>query len=361
MTRVTRIALAVAAAVALAAPRVAAQRAPQPAGPVQPAAPDAPPRTDEKAGTKLERSGAELTPVSEADIREAGLDFRQGNDLLNNGLFPQAVEAYTRALGHWDHPAIHYNLALALINLDRPLEVYDHLQRAIALGPDPLETDKYDHAKEYLKLIEGQLASLEVSCDKPGARVSVDGKPVFVAPGKYAARIRAGKHTLVAEKQGYNARITAPFIGPGEAFRVELKLYTAEELTRYHRRWEQAWIPYAVIGAGALAGAVGGGLELSARASYRDYDAAVTRCSADAPCTTTPGLRALRDRGDTRRAAGLVLYGVAGAAITTGAALAWLNRSEPYQIGLEELTGERVTLAPLVAPGVVGAVARGQF
>jgi hypothetical protein len=323
-------------------------------------------KTDEKASTKLEKDSAGRT-LSATDEQQATIDFRAGNEQLNNGLFPQAVDRYTQALAHWDHPAIHYNLALALINLERPLEVYDHLIKAIAYGPEPLDKDKFDHAKEYLKLVEGQLADIEVSCDKPGARVSVNGKEVFVAPGKYAAKVRVGKHTFFAEKQGYNARVIAPFIGPGEKFRIELKLYTAEELTRYRRRWDRTWIPYAVIGAGAVFGAVGGGLELSASSTFRDYDATVAKCNADnvtpnGGCSVTaPGLQSMRDSGNAKRTTGLVMYGVAGGAVALGAVLLYLNRREAYQVRPEDLSEDQVSITPMVAPGMAGALVQGHF
>src|SRR5258706_5080503 len=49
--------------------------------------------------------------------------FREGNALLKESLFVQAAEKYREALRHWNHPGIHYNLALALLNLDQPVEV----------------------------------------------------------------------------------------------------------------------------------------------------------------------------------------------------------------------------------------------
>src|SRR5262249_21121805 len=148
----------------------------------------------------------------------------------------------------------------------------------IAYGEEPLEKDKYDHAKDYLRLVKGQIAEIEVTCDKYGARVSLDGKEVFVAPGRYAAKVKVGQHSFVAEKEGYNARITAPFIGPGDHFRIDLKLYTAEELTRYRRKWDSAWFPYVVMGAGALVGIGGGLLQMSAQSDYDAHNAAVAAC-----------------------------------------------------------------------------------
>src|SRR6476659_855341 len=53
--------------------------------------------------------------------------FREGNGALKESLFPKAAALYRDALQVWDHPAVHYNLALALVNLDQPLEVHEHL------------------------------------------------------------------------------------------------------------------------------------------------------------------------------------------------------------------------------------------
>ena len=39
----------------------------------------------------------------------------------------------------WDHPGIHYNLALALLNMDQPVEVYQNLENAIKYGAEPLD------------------------------------------------------------------------------------------------------------------------------------------------------------------------------------------------------------------------------
>jgi tetratricopeptide (TPR) repeat protein len=331
--------------------------------------PNAPNRTDEKAGVNesLEKTSTNpwVAGVSPAEQRAALAAFRDGNSQLNDGLFVAAVDKYREALKHWNHPAIHYNLSLALLNLDKPIEVFDELNKALQYGPAPLEKDKYDHAKEYLLLVEKQLADVEVSCDKIGAKVAIDGKEVFVAPGKFSEKVLVGKHTFYADKQGYNARITAPYIGPGEKFRIELKLYTAEELTRYHRKWNNTWFPYVILGAGAVVGLAAGGLELSAQSSYDQYNTKVAACNTSAAgCpANTPGVKSLRDSGDTKRLIGYIGYGAAGAAVATGVALIWINRRQPYQISAEELnaTPGALSVAPMVSPDTMGAMVQGHF
>jgi hypothetical protein len=354
---------------------VYAQPAPTPAP-----APDQPPtpqKTDEKAGSNesLQNGGDErpwAKGVSPADQKQALALFHDGNVNLNDGLFPEAVKKYREALKHWKHPAIHYNLALALLNLDQPIEVEENLEKAISFGPDPLEKEKFEHAKEYLLLIQKEIANIEVSCDKKGAKVSVDGKEAFTVGKpdpvtgqlvtKYAAKVKVGKHQFVAEKEGYQARIKAPYIGPGEHFRIELKLYTAEDLTRYHRKFNRTWIPYAVVGAGAVIAGVGALLQYSAKNSYSDFDSRVAACSVmNSGCTVSSDLTSIKNSGDSKKTASYIAYGVAGGALVTGLVLAVINRRQAYQVKPEELSGESLTFAPIVAPGMAGAAAIGHF
>ncbi|HEU0036576.1 MAG TPA: hypothetical protein VFQ53_38450 [Kofleriaceae bacterium] len=365
MIKATVIALGlVSSTVALAQP---AKPTPAPAP-----APGKTPATGEKADTsETLQSGGSDRPWADGvpqDRQQAAYKlFQEGNAQLNDGLFKAAVDKYREALKSWDHPAIHYNMALALMNLDQPIEVHDSLTAAIKYGAAPLEKDKYEHAKEYLLLIEKQLAEVEVSCDKVGAKVSVDGKEVFTVeagkPNRYRAMVRIGKHTFVAEKTGYNAQIDAPFIEPGQKFRIELKLYTAEELTRYKRRWSATWMPYAVIGAGAVVGLAAGALELSAQSSFDEYDAAVTKCSMEGACEASGSITSLRDSGDTKRTLGYIGYGLAGATVATGVLLIYLNRETSYQITADEYRRDSraVSVAPIVTPGMAGAVIHGKF
>jgi len=366
---------------ALCSQLASAQPAPTPPTPAPTPAPDpnTPDAKNQKvdAGETLEQGG-DTRPwaagVPRDKQRLALKLFQDGNAQLNEGLFPNAVKLYRDALVHWNHPAIHYNLALALLNLDNPIEVYDSLQKAISFGPAPLEKEKYDHAQKYLHLVEQQIAFLEVTCKKPGAKVSVDGKEVFtVGPngegGFYKGRVKIGKHAFIAEKPGYNAEAEVPFIGPGETFRIELKLYTAEELTRYRRRWQKTWMPYAVIGGGVAFALIGGAFALSAGSSYEEFDSEVLRCndaSMGLGCTDASVME-IRDSGDTKKTLGYIGYGIAGAAIITGAVMAYLNRSETYQITADEYKRQQregtpaVSFTPIVAPDSVGAMLHGRF
>jgi hypothetical protein len=346
--------------------------APAPAAPAPgrtPAKPRDKPGTDEKAGMNESLHGEATEPwkqgVTQTEQAAALVLFREANVALNDGLFVNAAAKYREALQHWNHPAIHYNLSLALLNLDQPIAVYEELNKALLYGAAPLEQEKYNNAKDYLLLVEKQLADIEVSCDKVGAKVSVDGKEVFTAPGKFSQKVRVGKHTFHAVKEGHNARIVAPYIGPGEKYRIELKVYTTQDVTRYRTKWANTWFPWVVVGAGAAVGIAAGVTELSAQTSYDQFNARVASCNTmSAGCSnTTPGITSLRDSGDTKRTLGYVGYGVAGAAVVTGAILLYVNRRQAYEISPEELEAEHAPLAiaPIVSPDLVGAAVQGHF
>jgi hypothetical protein len=121
------------------------------------------------------------------------------------------------------------------------------------------------------------------------------------------------------------------------------------------------------MGAGALLGGIGAVLELSATSSYDKYDAAVVACDMNNQgCPTTAAITSLRDSGDSKKTAGYVMYGAAGATIGAGILLAILNRPNAYQIRPEDLQEEQarkgqVSFTPVVSPNMAGAMVHGSF
>ncbi|HWN68690.1 MAG TPA: hypothetical protein VNM90_13730, partial [Haliangium sp.] len=56
--------------------------------------------------------------------RQAYALFIEGNAIIKNGLFAKAAEKYKAALDLWEHPAFHYNLGIAQMNLDQIIDAY---------------------------------------------------------------------------------------------------------------------------------------------------------------------------------------------------------------------------------------------
>lgn len=290
-----------------------------------------------------------------ADRQKAALElFRTGNAALKESLFPAAAQKYREALVLWDHPAIHYNLALALVNLDQPVETLEHLEAAMKYGEAPLDKDKLEQAQRYKTLVEKQLAGVDIRCTMEGATVKLDGKLLFTAPGRYTGKVRSGPHSIVASKEGYLTNELSLPLPAGQTKIFELNLLTTDDLTEFKRLWP-VQVPYAVIGAGVLVAGIGVGLQFWGKASYGDYDSMVKSCATMAPtnggCQLTPAIASAKQRGDVLQTVAYVTYGVGAAAAVVGAALLYVNRLQPYRIQIG-VGGAHASLVPTLGGGL---------
>ncbi|WP_223638718.1 hypothetical protein [Corallococcus sp. EGB] len=338
--------------------------------PLSQAAPPSPPGAEEasreQASSALEGStagapeGSEERPwakgIPKADQDAALALFAEGNVLLKESIFVRAVEKYRLALARWDHPAIHYNLALALMNLDQPVEVHEHLVAALRFGPAPLEKEKFEYARNYKTLVERQLARVDITCATPGATVTMDGQTLFVAPGRYEGLVRPGAHSIVATMAGFVPSDQSRTLLPGETTTLDLRLFTSDDLIRYKRRWSAA-MPWLVMGAGV---AVAGGsafLHSQSRDHFRAFESGIAECGGCVPPTAVANERS---QGNLMQSGAIAGYAVGGAVIVTGAVLAVLNQPKPYRIdpGQEAAT---VQVTPLLGAGSGGAVATFRF
>lgn len=295
--------------------------------------------------------------VSSEQQEQALRLFERGNALLRDSIFVQAAATYREALKAWDHPGIHYNLALALLNLDQPLEVHEHLTRALRFGPDPLEADKYQYARNYLVLIQKQLSTLELRCEAEGASVALDGQVLFKAPGKYAGLLRPGNHTLTATKAGFATTERSVTLVAGQHSSVKLDVYRTADLIGYKRRWP-VWPPAVVAAAGAALVGVGALLSVQEQAKLRAYDDKVESRPAGNPIQES-ALATRRAQAERYHRGAIAAYAIGGAAFVTGVALLVVNRSRPYRV--DPLDRQKLAFSPFVGPQGAGLASAGHF
>ena len=293
-----------------------------------------------------------VRPEEQAAAREL---FRKANELLQDSNFAEAAKTYREALDVWNHPAIHYNRALALMPLDQPLEILQHLEAALKHGAEPLGVQKFDYARSYKDLLEKQQVRLVITCDTPGAVVTLDGKPLFVGPNRYEGLVRAGDHTIIATKEGFWPTEKKGPLLPGTR-EVDLKLYTEKQLTGYRTQWP-AWRPWAVAGAGAAFLAGGGLLHLQARDRFTSFDGAINKCGGCVPEST---VTARLDDGSNLQKLAYGSYAVGGAVLLTGAVLLFLNQPQSYRMSPDQLEGA-ASVSAFIGNGSAGATATFHF
>ncbi len=289
--------------------------------------------------------------------------FREGNAALKESLFPKAAVSYREALQVWDHPAIHYNLALALVNLDQPVEVHEHLTSALKFGASPLDDDKFQQAQRYLALIERQLTKMKVNCSFEGATVRLDGKTIFTGPGTWDGLIRAGQHTLSASKEGLLPDERSLTLAGGDSQTFDMRVYRTEELTEYRRAFSPV-IPWAVLGAGVAAAGVGFGMHMAAKGELDQYDQGISGCADvinHTPCQVTPALDDRRTSATSLQTGAVAMYAVGGAAVAASLVLFYVGRPVGYRKTVNVEATPQVTIVPLLSPFGAGAMASLKF
>jgi tetratricopeptide (TPR) repeat protein len=336
-----RWALLLIASTAIAAPKKRAE--PLPPAPV---AKEAPSQT---------RPWAEGVPPEKQKLALAL--FTEGNALFAESQHAAALAKYRQALESWDHPAIRYNAAVSLINLDKPLIAFENLDKALAWGEAPLGEETYKQALLYKKLLAGQLSELEVACDEPGTEVMLDGALLFRAPGTQKRRLLPGAHQLVARKPGWLTETRALQLPPGHKTSEVIRLQTVASLPmRTVRRWTW-WKPWTVFAAGALVAVIGIPLIVDAKSNFDAFDAELAKqCPSGCTAAQLPSTAlAARDRGNAEQSAAIGMFAVGGATLATGIVLLVLNQPRL------EAAPRPVSVAPILAPHTTGLTASIRF
>jgi hypothetical protein len=312
-----------------------------------------------ESAPKLEAPAKVATPerpwaigVSESAQQEALALFEEGNKLFETSQHLPALAKYRDALKVWDHPAIRYNAAVALINLDQPLGANENLELALKYGAAPFSADTYQQALTYQKLLHGQLVSLTITCDESSAEITIDGGPLFIAPGEVSRWVLPGSHQIVVRKAGYLTETRSLTLLPGKPASERLVLRELRSLPpRTVRRWA-TWRPWAVVGAGLLVGLAGVPFLLQAKSDINAYDAKVYQlCPMGCPASMIPqSAYDSRDRGHTENIVAISLFSVGGVAAASGVAMAILNL--PRIVPGDDAS--HLSAAPLLGPGTLG-------
>jgi hypothetical protein len=282
--------------------------------------------------------------------------YAEGNQLFDDSLFTAAVAKYEQAVEHWDHPGIHYNLMMALVALDRPVEAYQSSIAALRHGPGALEPELHRRAQDYQKLLRDRITELTMTCDEPGAVVSLDGKNILKGPGTALIVVLPGQHELVARKRGYLATNHSLSLVAASSASVDLRMLPESEALITTRAWP-AWRPWAVIGAGVGAGLVGGLLEWRAVANNRAFQKLFDEnCPHPVGCLETGYTDSMKShliRYRWYRGFGHGALATGSAAMIGGLVLVYLNRPQEIENPARQRL-VRVNVTPLVTPDMGG-------
>ena len=297
---------------------------------------------------------ADTTPEQRQRARQV---FLEGNKLINVPNFRAAAGRYREAIEIWKNPAFYYNLAIAQMNLLRPVEAYESIQQALRYGEPPLGADKHQRALDIKRTLEKEIAWIDVICNEKGAQVTLDGNDLFVAPKRQKLAVRPGPHQIVATLAGRIPETQQITATGGEVKTIELRLRFESQVV-YRRRWSR-WIPYAVIAGSTLFFGGAAYLDRSSSQRFARFD----KRFAEA-CEPTGGCREgqfqpILGNAELRQNGARVLYAIGSAIAVSGIALLYLNRERPFEIGGEH--ADPVAIGPYLSRDGAGMNAAFRF
>ncbi len=298
--------------------------------------------------------------VPEERQKAANGKFVEGNSFLDESSFREAAAKYREALELWDHPAIHYNLALALDIQDDPIGTRENLLAALRYGQGPLGEVRINYAKRLLQKLENQLAPIEIVCNAPGATINLDHSLVFQSPGRYAGFVKPGDHLIQATRPGYAQSEYMRTLLPGKPTKINIQFYTEDVLIEKHNRWP-FWIPVTITAGGAAVAALGGVFLAESNSKYRAFDQRVnTDPNCANGCQMTPELSDMQSSGRNYKIAAGIAFVAGGAAFVTGAVMMVLDIPVSARITPEEYE-KKLQLQPAVGANYVGLSGRARF
>ncbi|XYH94970.1 hypothetical protein ACMHYB_45255 [Sorangium sp. So ce1128] len=297
--------------------------------------------------------------VPEERKRKAEQLFQEGRELHRSAILAGARAKYEEALRYWEQPELRVYLGRVLIGSGLPLQAYENLQKTLQWGPGALDPQIEAEARASMReLMRQELALIEIRCDEPGAAVLLDGRPWFVGPGAERRLVPPGEHVVTARKTGYYAVVKPVVVLAGK--RASGTLWLSADAVITERRWQAAWAPWAVVGAGGALALLGAGLAWQANVHHDEAERELQgafRHACGPACAPSDG--SAYDRGllENRIAIGSFIAG--GAALITGGVLVYMNRPRSYRT--DDRGDVKIELAPAVSDSAAGLSTRISF
>jgi hypothetical protein len=152
---------------------------------------------------------AAAQPAGSAAAREgAKQKLREGAQQLRDGEYADALKTFQHAYELVPSPKIFFNFGLAYQGLARYADALEHFQRFVAEAKDA-NRETQSQALFLIRDLRAKVAFVNVTCDRPGADIVVDGRARGKTPQAQPFAVDPGPHQLVVELDGKTR--TRPF------------------------------------------------------------------------------------------------------------------------------------------------------
>lgn len=166
----------------------------------------------------------------ESDGRaEAGALLKEGNALLDQKKFAEALQRFEGAYRVFRSPKIFFSIAEANDKLQAYARAAQYYQRFVDEADDAPEK-LVARAKQRLAALEPYIGRISVSSEEDGVTVTIDGEVIGETPLR-PQWAKAGAHKVSAQKQGFLPFETSVSVTVGQKKTVMLMLEPSSEPT----------------------------------------------------------------------------------------------------------------------------------
>lgn len=151
---------------------------------------------------------AQRTPRPAAHEQEARTLFQSGLEAASEERWADALELFRRSRAIVERPSVLYNEAQVLVHLGRFVEARSALRafEAASSASSAEERTRVERARELMREIEAQIATLVVRVDPASAIVEVDGAASALSGPVRTLELDPGRHAITVRAQGRDAR-----------------------------------------------------------------------------------------------------------------------------------------------------------
>jgi len=158
---------------------------------------------------------------------EARARFMAGAEHFDAERFDAAAAEFERSFALREVPVVLFNLAQCYRRLLRNDDAIDAFRRYLAIGGASVAPERRRGVEQEIAALEAQTGTVTLEIREPGARVSVDGRPVGTAPIA-PLRLASGHRALRIEADGFVTVEDELVVVGRETRRVEVRLARVE-------------------------------------------------------------------------------------------------------------------------------------
>jgi PEGA domain len=172
---------------------------------------------------------APVVAQTKADEARAAELKKQGDDLVHEAKFREALELYDQSFALVPNPAIHYNRARALQSVGDFPAALEAFEKFVATAAPDLKA-RVPNLDKMVADVAAHVATLVITCKVDGATVTLSGKTLGTTPLK-PYRTDGGDATITVTAPGYVVFNQDTTLTPGESttITVDLKKAASEQ------------------------------------------------------------------------------------------------------------------------------------